>query len=82
MTADPIGAGEGCRPISILLVDDQSLLREGLRTLLELHPDLWIVGEAGDGVAAEMLVERLRPEVVLMDLRMPRLDAARQARSP
>src|SRR5947207_2352712 len=62
------------RPISVLLVDDQSLLREGLRTLLELQPDLRIVGEAGDGIAAELLVERLRPDVVLMDLRMPRRD--------
>ncbi len=59
-------------PIGVLLVDDQSLLREGLRTLLELHGDLRVVGEAGDGVEAERLVERLRPRVVLMDLRMPR----------
>lgn len=68
------------RPISILLVDDQSLLREGLRTLLELHADLRIVGEAGDGVAAESLVERLRPDVVLMDLRMPRRDGVEATR--
>jgi DNA-binding NarL/FixJ family response regulator len=68
------------RPISILLVDDQSLLREGLRTLLELHPDLRIVGEAGDGLVAETLVERLRPDVVLMDLRMPRRDGVEATR--
>lgn len=60
--------------IKVLLVDDQRLLREGLRTLLELHPDIQVVGEAGDGVEAETLAERLRPRVVLMDLRMPRRD--------
>jgi DNA-binding NarL/FixJ family response regulator len=68
------------RQISILLVDDQLLLREGLRTLLELHPDLRIVGEAGDGIVAETLVERLRPDVVLMDLRMPRRDGVEATR--
>lgn len=62
------------RPVTILLVDDQRLMREGLRTLLELHKDLRVVGEAGDGVQAETLVEQLRPQVVLMDLRMPRRD--------
>jgi DNA-binding NarL/FixJ family response regulator len=70
--------------VEIVLVDDQSLLREGLRTLLELHPDLRVVGEAGDGLEAERLVERARPDVVLMDLRMPRrggVDATRQITS-
>src|SRR6266849_9967682 len=57
-----------------LLVDDQRLLREGLRTLLELHRDLRVVGEAGDGQEAEDMTARLQPQVVLMDLRMPRLD--------
>ncbi len=61
-------------PVTVLLVDDQRLLREGLRTLLELHPDIRVVGEAGNGVQAEALVEQLRPRVVLMDLRMPQRD--------
>jgi len=61
-------------------VDDQSLLREGLRTLLELHEDLRVVGEAGDGLEAETLVETLRPDVVLMDLRMPRRDGVAATR--
>jgi DNA-binding NarL/FixJ family response regulator len=63
-------------PIRILLVDDQRLLREGLRTLLELHQDLRVVGEAGDGTEAEDFVKtsELRPRVILMDLRMPRTD--------
>jgi DNA-binding NarL/FixJ family response regulator len=60
--------------IDVLLVDDQRLLREGLHTLLELHTDMRVVGEAGDGMEAEQQVERLRPSVVLMDLRMPRCD--------
>jgi DNA-binding NarL/FixJ family response regulator len=66
--------------VRILLVDDQRLMREGLRTLLELHPDLRVVGEAGDGIQAEALVEELRPGVVLMDLRMPRRDGVEATR--
>ena len=68
-------------PITVALVDDQRLLREGLRTLLELQPDIRVVGEAGDGLEAEALVERLRPEVVLMDLRMPRRDGVETTRA-
>jgi DNA-binding NarL/FixJ family response regulator len=60
--------------IRVLLVDDQRLMREGLRTLLELHSDIHVVGEAGDGEQAEQLTAALRPRVVLMDLRMPRVD--------
>jgi DNA-binding NarL/FixJ family response regulator len=67
-------------PISVLLVDDQRLMRQGLRTLLELQPDMRVVGEAGDGLEAERLVERLRPRVVLMDLRMPRQDGVTTTR--
>jgi DNA-binding NarL/FixJ family response regulator len=66
--------------VRLLLVDDQRLLREGLRTLLHLHADLSVVGEAGDGLEAETLVERLRPDVVLMDLRMPRRDGVAATR--
>jgi len=72
--------GGGAGPIGVLLVDDQSLLREGLRTLLELQPDLRIVGEAGDGITAELLVEQVRPDVVLMDLRMPGRDGVEATR--
>jgi DNA-binding NarL/FixJ family response regulator len=60
--------------IKVLLVDDQRLMREGLHTLLELHSDIRVVGEAGDGERAEQLTAELRPQVVLMDLRMPRVD--------
>ena len=61
-------------PIRILLVDDQRLMREGLRILLELEPDLKVVGEAEDGQAALDVYTRLRPDVVLMDVRMPGMD--------
>ena len=61
-------------PIRILLVDDQRLMREGLRILLELEPDLEIVGEAGNGQAGLDAYAELQPDVVLMDVRMPGMD--------
>ncbi len=60
--------------ISVLLVDDQHLIRQGLKTLLELEPDLEIVGDADNGRKAVELVEKLQPNVVLMDIRMPLMD--------
>jgi DNA-binding NarL/FixJ family response regulator len=66
---------------TVLLVDDHHLVREGLRTVLETQPDLDVVGEAGDGLEAIRLVERLRPNVVVLDLMLPGLsglDVARQ----
>lgn len=60
--------------IHILLVDDQKLMREGLRILLELEPDLRVAGEASDGQAALAAYARLQPDVVLMDIRMPGMD--------
>jgi DNA-binding NarL/FixJ family response regulator len=61
-------------PIRVLLVDDHAVVREGLRAYLELQPSLAVVGEAGDGEGALAEAERLRPDVILMDLVMPRLD--------
>jgi DNA-binding NarL/FixJ family response regulator len=58
----------------IVIADDQALFREGLRTLLSTRPDMEVVGEAADGDEAVSLVEQLRPSVVLMDLRMPKVD--------
>jgi len=60
--------------ISILLVDDQPLLRLGFGLVLNTQPDLDVVGEAGDGAAAVRQVADLRPDVVLMDVRMPGTD--------
>jgi DNA-binding NarL/FixJ family response regulator len=60
--------------IRILLVDDQRLMREGLHILLELEPDLEVVGEADNGEAALSAYAELQPDVVLMDVRMPGMD--------
>jgi DNA-binding NarL/FixJ family response regulator len=60
--------------ISVLLVDDEALVRAGLRMILETADDLIVVGDAEDGHAAIDAVGRYRPDVVLMDIRMPRLD--------
>jgi DNA-binding NarL/FixJ family response regulator len=59
---------------TIVLIDDQQLVRAGLATLLELEDDLEVVGQAGDGEASLPLIAATRPDVVLMDIRMPGLD--------
>jgi DNA-binding NarL/FixJ family response regulator len=60
--------------IRVLIVDDHAVVREGLRTFLELQDGMSVVGEAGDGEEAVRQAEALKPDVVLMDLVMPRLD--------
>lgn len=65
---------------SVLLVDDQPLLRMALRMVLEAHDDLSVCGEAGNGAAAVELTARLRPDVVLLDIRMPVMDGIEATR--
>jgi DNA-binding NarL/FixJ family response regulator len=60
--------------IRVLLVDDQQLVREGLHVLLDLIPDIRVVGEAADGAEAVERARQLKPDVVLMDVRMPQMD--------
>lgn len=67
-------------PIRLLIVDDQRLMREGLRTLLELEGGVEIVGEAANGQAALEVYAELKPDVVLMDIRMPGMDGVEATR--
>nr|BFE80073.1 hypothetical protein GCM10020093_026740 [Planobispora longispora] len=66
--------------IRVLLVDDQPLLRTGFRLILEAEPDITVVGEAGDGKAAQDQSRALLPDVVLMDIRMPGVDGIEATR--
>ncbi len=61
-------------PIRVVLVDDQALFRAGIRMVVDSQPDLQVVGEAGDGAEALQVVRAQRPDVVLMDIRMPVMD--------
>ena len=69
------------KPIRILLVDDQTIIREGIRSLLTTHVDIAVVGEAGDGLLAVELAKGLKPDVVLMDIRMPKMDGVEATRA-
>jgi DNA-binding NarL/FixJ family response regulator len=60
--------------IRVLVADDQTMVRAGLRLILSSEPDISVVGEAADGIEAVAAARRLRPDVTLMDIRMPRLD--------
>lgn len=66
--------------IRVALVDDQALVRAGFAMLIDSQPDLEVVGEAGDGVEAIDLLARTAPDVILMDVRMPRLDGVEATR--
>lgn len=66
--------------VGVLLVDDQPLLRLGFRAVLEQQPDLTVVGEAGNGEQAVTMTRALRPDVVLMDVRMPTMDGIEATR--
>ncbi|MEV0719915.1 response regulator transcription factor [Asanoa sp. NPDC050611] len=83
MTAEAAadGAHTPGRPVRVLLADDQPLLRTGFRMVLGAQGDLDVVGEAGDGAEAVDLARRLLPDVVLMDVRMPRMDGVAATRA-
>jgi DNA-binding NarL/FixJ family response regulator len=72
--------GRSSAGLRLLLVDDQQLMRQGLRTLLEMEEGMTIVAEAADGAAAVRAYEDLLPDVVLMDVRMPRMDGVEATR--
>jgi DNA-binding NarL/FixJ family response regulator len=67
--------------IRVALADDQALVRGGFRALLDAQPDMTVVGEASDGVEAMALAAQLRPDVILMDIRMPRADGLEATRT-
>jgi DNA-binding NarL/FixJ family response regulator len=69
----------GIKTTTVVIADDQALLRAGFHVIIDAEPDLRVVGEAGDGWAAIDVVRRRRPDVVLMDIRMPGLDGLRAA---
>jgi DNA-binding NarL/FixJ family response regulator len=66
--------------IQVLLADDQTLIRQGIRLLLEIEADIRVVGQAANGMEAIQQVESLRPDVVLMDVRMPEMDGVEATR--
>ena len=65
---------KGRMMVSVLLVDDHAMVRQGLRSVLDAYADIQIIGEARDGVEAVKSVEKLRPQVVVMDINMPKMN--------
>ncbi|MFJ7418271.1 response regulator [Streptomyces uncialis] len=76
-TPSPTGFSAAPRPLRVVLADDERMVRTALRVILEAEPDLTVVGEAADGAEAVTVVRELRPDVVLMDVRMPGIDGIR-----
>lgn len=70
----------GPHKIRILIADDHPVLRRGLKALIEEEPDMEVIGEAGNGLEAVQMAERLRPDVVIMDISMPELDGLEATR--
>ena len=83
--ADPPGSGpdtepDARRPITVVIADDQRMVRHGLAVILRSEPDIAVVAEAGDGREAVALVRKHRPAVALLDIRMPVMDGLQAAR--
>ena len=72
--ARPLPAGEQTKTVGVLLVDDHTVVRQGLRTMLEGYADVEVVGEACDGEEALVCTEQLNPAVVVMDISMPKMN--------
>ncbi len=70
----------GSEPVRVLIVDDQALIRQALKTLLDLESGIEVVGEAADGIEALELIPDARPDVALVDVRMPRMDGVELVR--
>ena len=66
--------------VRVLIADDQALVRAGFKMILEAEPEIEVIGEAEDGVEAVEMIKRLKPDVVLMDIRMPRLNGLEATR--
>ncbi len=81
MVDDSQAPSDGNRAIRVLIVDDQPAVRRGLHLRLSLEPEVEVIGEAGDGAAAISLAGSLRPDVVLMDVRMPEMDGLEATRA-
>jgi DNA-binding NarL/FixJ family response regulator len=81
MDREGFGEPQAGAPIRVLLADDQDLVRAGFRALLDAQTDIEVVGEAGDGDEAVQLARRHRPDIVLMDIRMPGTDGLAATRA-
>ena len=66
--------------ISVLIADDEAIVRDGLRTILDLEDDMTVIGEAADGASAVAATRELRPDVTLVDIQMPGLDGIEATR--
>jgi PAS domain S-box-containing protein len=76
----PLCARPGAAPVRVLLVDDHTLLRQALRTLLETETHVQVIGEASDGQEAIDLTDALKPDIILMDINMPKMDGVEATR--